>query len=113
VSSPGPEVADWRSEWDEADRLAESAPTEALAHYDRATARLLEREGYQIAGTERSMDYDMANVARGLDPEVVFMYMEAHAILNMQNDGRTVGAETMALAFEAYRTVREIVEEPG
>ncbi|MCW2953005.1 MAG: hypothetical protein JWQ48_2175 [Conexibacter sp.] len=111
MSSQRPEVVNWRSEWAEAERLADSSPEQALGHYDRAIAGLLEENGYQLAGAERSTDYDLLNVARGLDPEVVFMYMEAHAILAMQDDGRKVGVETMALAFEAYRTVLEIVEE--
>jgi hypothetical protein len=111
MSGQESETVDWHSEWVRAEALAGSAPEAALQHYDRAIAQLLEDRGYQLAGAERSTDYDIANVARGLDPEVVFMYMEAHAIRSMQDDGRTVGAQTMALAFEAYRTVRQIIEE--
>jgi hypothetical protein len=111
MSVPPSDLAGWRPAWEEAERLADSEPTQALPHYDRAVAQMLDEAGYALGGTERAQDYDMVNVARGLDPEAVFMYMEAHAILAMQNDGRVVGKETMALAFEAYRTVRTIVEE--
>jgi hypothetical protein len=111
MSGQESQSVNWHGEWVQAEALAQSAPETALEHYDRAIAQLLDDRGYELAGAERSTDYDLANVARGLDPEVVFMYMEAHAIRSMQDDGRKVGVETMALAFEAYRTVRQIIEE--
>jgi hypothetical protein len=108
MASGHTDVVDWRSEYSEAERLAATAtPEQALAPFDRATAALLHQQGYDL-GSMRGQDFDLAQVADGLDPEMALMYMEAHAILAMHEDGRKVGEQTLALAFEAYRTVHEV-----
>jgi hypothetical protein len=114
MSSQGAEAVDWRSEWAEAERLAGDSQAEAaMPHYDNAIAMLLLEKGYDVGPSLRGNDFDLAQVAAGRDPEVIFMYMEANAILRMSQDGRTPGNETLALAIEAYRTVHEMVEVEG
>lgn len=107
------EAVDWHAEWSEAERIAaESSQTEALPHYDRAIAALLRERGYRLPESGRQADFDLMQVAEGLDLDALAMYIEAHAILNMiEVEGRPAVAETVALAVKSYREVHEILEE--
>lgn len=105
------EVVDWRTEWAEAERLtAESSSAEALPYYDRAIATLLRAHGYRVPESGRQVDSDLMQVAEGLDLDALVMYLEAHAILVMIEDGRPAVAETVAMAIRTYRDVHDIFE---